>query len=125
MSWFDVRVAFPSGLVRSYLDFILSYDCRLRARSTSILNTLYQAREMLTMKTSYISHVLMLKLKCVSRDRSMSGNILKCTFCSKTFATRPSVVCQTKNQTESRKNQGDYILQDQTRQNNKTQPKTV
>ena len=26
MNWFDVRVAFPSGLVRSNLDFLLSYD---------------------------------------------------------------------------------------------------
>ena len=49
------------------------------------------------------------------------------TFCSKTFATEPSklgnVVCQMENQTESRKNQGDHILQVQTRQINKTQPK--
>ena len=29
------------------------------------------------------------------------------------------------NQTESRKNQGDYILQVQTHQKNRTQPKTV
>ena len=35
---------------------------------------------MLTMKTSYISHVLMLKLKCVSRDRRMSGNLLNGEF---------------------------------------------
>ena len=40
------------------------------SRMSGILDTL-QAREMLTMKTSYISHVLMLKLKCISRDRSM------------------------------------------------------
>ena len=32
---------------------------------------------MLTMKTSYISHVVLLELKCVSRDRSMQGNLLK------------------------------------------------
>ena len=32
---------------------------------------------MLTMETNYISHVLMLKLKWVSHDRSMSGNLLK------------------------------------------------
>ena len=32
---------------------------------------------MLTMKTSYICHVLWLKLKCVSRD-SLQGNLLKC-----------------------------------------------
>ena len=32
---------------------------------------------MLSMKTSHTKHVLMLKLKCVSRDRSMSGNLLK------------------------------------------------
>ena len=31
---------------------------------------------MLTIKTSHISHVLMLILKCVSRDRRMSGNLL-------------------------------------------------
>ena len=57
------------------------------------------------------------------------GFQLKRTFCSKTFATGPSklgsVVCQMENQTESRKNQGDHILQVQTRQNNRTQPKTV
>ena len=57
------------------------------------------------------------------------GFQLKCTFCSKTFTTGPSkignVVCQMENQTESRKNQGDHILQVQTRQNNRTQPKTV
>ena len=50
-------------------------------------------------------------------------------FCSKTFATGPSklgnVVCQMKNQTESRKNQGDHILQVQTHQKNRTQLKTV
>ena len=50
ISWFDARVAFPSGLVRSYLDFLLFYDYPLRvlipfkviakASSTSgILNT--------------------------------------------------------------------------------------
>ena len=26
MSWFDVRVGFPFGLLRSYLDFLLPYD---------------------------------------------------------------------------------------------------
>ena len=31
---------------------------------------------MLTMKTSYISHVLLLELKFVSRDTSMQGNLL-------------------------------------------------
>ena len=36
---------------------------------SGILNTL-EEREMFTIKTSYISHVLFLKLKCVSRDRS-------------------------------------------------------
>ena len=50
-------------------------------------------------------------------------------FCSKTFLTGPSklgnVVCQMENQTESRKNQGDYILQVRSRQKNRTQPKTV
>ena len=30
MSWLDVRVAFPSGLVRSYLDFLLSFDYPLK-----------------------------------------------------------------------------------------------
>ena len=30
MDQFDVRIAFPSGLVRSYLDFLLSFDCPLR-----------------------------------------------------------------------------------------------
>ena len=43
------------------------------------------------------------------------GFQFKRTFCSKIFATGPSklgnVVCQMKNQTESRKNQGDHILQ--------------
>ena len=81
MNWFNVRIAFPSGLVRSYLDFLLSFGYPLRvvihfkviakaSRANGILNTLY-TREMLTMKTSYISHVLLLKLKRVSRDRSM------------------------------------------------------
>ena len=53
----------------------------------------------------------------------------KRTFCSKIFATRPSklvsVVCQMENQTESRKNQGDHILQVHTHQKTRTQPKTV
>ena len=31
---------------------------------------------MLTMKKSYISHVLLLELKFVSRDQSMEGNLL-------------------------------------------------
>ena len=57
------------------------------------------------------------------------GFQLKRTFCSKTFATGSSkldnVVCQMENQTESRKNQDDHILWVQTRQNNRTQPKTV
>ena len=35
---------------------------------------------MLTMKTTYISQVLLLKLKFVSRDRSMQGNLLKGTY---------------------------------------------
>ena len=30
MYYFDVRIAFPSGLVRSYLDFLLSFDYPLR-----------------------------------------------------------------------------------------------
>ena len=48
------------------------------------------------------------------------GFQLKRTFCSKSFATGPSelgnVVCQMENQTESRKYQGDHILQVHTRQ---------
>ena len=81
MNWFDVMTAFPSGLARSYLDFLLSFDYPLRvliplkviakaSRTSGILKTL-QAQEMLTMKASYISHVLLLELKLVSRDRSM------------------------------------------------------
>ena len=39
---------------------------------------------------------------------------LKCTLCSKIFATGPSelgnVVCEMENQTKSRKNQSDYII---------------
>ena len=81
MNKFDVRIAFPSGLSRSYLDFLLSFDYPLSvliplkviakaSRTSGILNTL-SAQEMLTMKTSYISHVLLLELKSVSRDRSM------------------------------------------------------
>ena len=54
---------------------------------------------------------------------------IKRTFCSKPFATGPSklgnVVCQMENQTESREDQGDYILQVRSRQKNRTQPKTV
>ena len=30
MNWFDVRIAFPFGLVRSYLDFLLSFEYPLR-----------------------------------------------------------------------------------------------
>ena len=30
MNQFDVRIAFPSGQARSYLDFLLSFDCPLR-----------------------------------------------------------------------------------------------
>ena len=30
MNQFDVRIAFPSGLARSYLDFLLSFDYPLR-----------------------------------------------------------------------------------------------
>ena len=87
ISCFGVRVAFLSGLVKSYFYFLLSYDYPLRvlipfkviAKASStrgILNT-FEARETLTMKTSYISHALILKLKCFSRDRSMSGKLLK------------------------------------------------
>ena len=57
------------------------------------------------------------------------GFQLKRTFCSKMFATGPSelgnVVCQMENQTESPKSQGDHIIQVHTRQENRTQPKTV
>ena len=64
MDWFDVRIAFPSGLVRSHLDFLLSFDYPLMvlipfeviakaSRASGTLNTL-QAREMLTTKTSYV-----------------------------------------------------------------------
>ena len=35
------------------------------------------------------------------------------------------MVCPIENQTESRKDQGDHVLQVQTRQKNITQPKTV
>ena len=53
----------------------------------------------------------------------------KCTYCSKTFATGPSklgnVVYQMENRIESRKNQGDHILQVRSRQKNRTQTKTV
>ena len=53
----------------------------------------------------------------------------KRTFCSKMLATGPAklgnVVWQTENQTESRENQGDHILQSLTRQKNRTQLKTV
>ena len=48
---FDVRTAFPSGLARSYLDFLLSFDYPLRvliplkvianaSRTSGILNTI-------------------------------------------------------------------------------------
>ena len=57
------------------------------------------------------------------------GFQLKRTLCSNIFATGPSqlgnVVCQMENQTESRKKQGDHILQVHTRQKNRTQSKTV
>ena len=72
MHKFDVRIAFPSGLVRSYLDFLLSFDYHLRAliplkaiikssSASGILSTL-KTQEMLTMKISYISQVLLLKI---------------------------------------------------------------
>ena len=72
MKKFDVRIAFPSGLVRSYLDFLLSFDYPLKeaSRTSGILNA-FQEQEMLTMKTRYNSHILLLELKCVSCDRSM------------------------------------------------------
>ena len=53
----------------------------------------------------------------------------KHTYCSRTLTTGPSkignVVCQMENKTQSRENQGDYILQVRTRQKNRTQPKTI
>ena len=74
-------------LVRSYIDFLLSFDYPLRviipfkviakASRTRVISNTLQAPEMLTMKTSCISHVLLLELKYVSRDRSMKGNLLK------------------------------------------------
>ena len=72
MNWSDVRIAFLSGLVRSYLGFLLSFDyyplrvlnpfkvIAKASRTSGILNTLY-APEMLTTKTSHISHVLLFK----------------------------------------------------------------
>ena len=77
----DVRIGFPSELARSYLDFLLSFDYPLRvliplkviakaSRTSGILHTL-RAQEMLTTKTSYISHVLLFEFKFDSRDRSM------------------------------------------------------
>ena len=51
------------------------------------------------------------------------------TFCSKPFTAGPSklgnVVCQMKNQIESRRNQGDHIVQVHTWQKNRTHCKTV
>ena len=53
----------------------------------------------------------------------------KRTLCSKIFETGPSelgnVVCQMENQTKSRKNQGDNILQVCTRQKNRIEPKPI
>ena len=51
MNQFDVRIAFASGLARSYLDFLLSFDYPLRvliplkviakaSRTSGILNNL-------------------------------------------------------------------------------------
>ena len=51
MNQFDIRIAFPSGQARSYLDFLLSFDYPLRvliplkviakeSRTSGILNTL-------------------------------------------------------------------------------------
>ena len=51
MNWFDVRIAFPSGLVRLNLDFLLSFDYPLgvlipfkiiakASRMSGILNTI-------------------------------------------------------------------------------------
>ena len=64
MNQFNVRTAFPSGLVRSYVDFLLSFDYPLWvlipfkviekvSGANGILNTLL-AQEMLTLKTTYI-----------------------------------------------------------------------
>ena len=59
--------------MRKNFDFFFLTTLKVIAkgsRTSGILDTL-AAQEMLTMKTSYISHVLLLELKCVSRDRSM------------------------------------------------------
>ena len=40
---------------------------------------LYEKCFVFTAKTSFIGHVLLLKLKCVSRDRNMLGELLKAT----------------------------------------------
>ena len=62
MNKFDARIAFPFGLVRSFLDFLLSFDYPVRvlipfkviakaSRTSVILNTL-EARKMLPMKAN-------------------------------------------------------------------------
>ena len=54
MNLLDVRIAFPSGLVSSYLDLLLSFDYPLRvlipfnliakaSRASGILNTLFKS----------------------------------------------------------------------------------
>ena len=58
-----MRIAFPSGLARSYLDVLFSFDYPLRV--------LIPFKIMLNMKTDYIGHVLLLEKKCVSSNRSM------------------------------------------------------
>ena len=55
MIWISFVLAFPSGLVRSYLDFLLSFDYPLRvlipfkviakaSRTSGVLNTLLSTR---------------------------------------------------------------------------------
>ena len=62
-------------------------------------------------------------------DTAQCAFSLNVRFAAKMFVTGPSklgnVVCQMENQTESRKNQSDHILQVHTCQKNRTQPKTV
>ena len=76
---FNVRIAFLSGLAKSYLGCSFDYPLGVlipfkviakTSRTSGILNN-FRAQEMLTMKTSYISQVLLLELKFVSYDRSM------------------------------------------------------
>ena len=70
MNWFDIRITFPSALVRSYLDFLLSFDyphgvlIPFKVIAKDKQNKWYfkypLSTKMLTMKTIHISHVLRL-----------------------------------------------------------------